>query len=273
MAFSLVEEQMIVNSVEQLNVNFYDASNVLSPTFNTPNHKVVMPQFAFDFRRSELLSAVKVVGSNGVALVSTLTLVSNAVAGDEFIVFCRASTLEQDGGNLLSSIGAFNKNYYFVATSALTPAQLAANIFNTIVNSEYYADAPFTVTNSGANITFTMKEAGVDLKVHVTKNGVGGNTVATYNVTTPANLGVNNYNTLRRTFSEANIEEIQPKAQRLNMPQPGIVYTSYTWRVRKKDLEYGSEIAGAEHYRVVSYTLYVNPALTTLITRLDLIVP
>jgi hypothetical protein len=262
------KQGMVINDASQVTVKFYDGSNAEVLVFNA-NHKVVIPQFA-RFTKSELKSAVKTGYTAPAVAIGTLTFNTGLVAGDDVNVIVRIDALSPDGNFLESVNNSFSQQFFYQADATLTATQVATKI-ESLIRAVRYADLPFTISRSGAVITFTMKEAGKPLNVIADSNVSG---LGTFAVTQQPSEGEGTYDKTLRYYSRAKVEQWMQTGVEFNMPMRGKQYIRYSWKVESvDDMEGGFNVASNKNERVLFYELYVDNTQTALIAQLDLIVP
>ena len=263
--FAAPEYVYVINQASQADVKFYNASNALVTVFNA-NHKVNFSPVFVGVKKEDVKVALKTPSSAGVAQIATLLFNQGAVAGDNIRVRVMFSSLEQLGSDVASVNNETPYVVDYVAKATLTAAQLAQKIKDLFDATTGY---PFTVSISGATLTFTAKSAGFRFSVHA----VNWNT--TFTVTTPASSPVGTYEAILPRFNNmhqhADLQKM-PLGDLLNKPQPGATYVTYYWETASTEKIGGHGAHSAITDRFHRYRVYVNSSLTALITELDKIV-
>ena len=164
----------------------------------------------------------------------------------------------------------------FEITSALsTPALIADYIKRRI--DEYNANNnqfPAIASVAGAVITLVGKKDGVDFNIYQSDN-IFSNTIlpSTFTITVPSFAGVNNFYWVDAYQQSVDGWYSRRDRSDVYLPIKGVYYQSYFFKYRHYsgyDEQQQSSV-NVEQNHLIDLKIYVNPALTSLITKLDLV--
>lgn len=261
--FAAPEYVYIINDLSQADVKFYDSLDVSITTLSNNTDKVNFSPVFTELKKGDIVTALKTSSSPGTVQVATLLFNAGASAGDNIRVRVMFNSLEQLGTDVAS---VNNETPYVVdyyATSMLTPALLAQKIKDLFDATTGY---PFTVTISGATLTFTAKKPGYAFTVHT------GGWDTTFTVTTAPTSPIGTYEAIipyfNNIYQHHNLQAM-PMGDLLNKPQVMTTYTTYYWETKGKEKVGGHGAHSEIIERFHRYRVYVNSSLTTLITELD----
>lgn len=264
--FASPEHVYVINEALQSDVKFYDTNNVLVTVFNA-GHKVNFTPVFTDVKKSDVKVALKTLSSPGTAQVATLKFNSGALAGDNIRVRVMFNSLEHLGVDVASVNNDTPYVVDYVATSSLTPAQLATKIANLFNATNGY---PFTVSVASDTLTFTANKVGYAFSVHT------GNTNTTFTIITNAVNPIGTYGAILPNFNNiyqhGDLQKM-PLGDLANKPQVGVTYVMYYWETESTEKIGGHSAHSSITNRFHRYRVYVNSSLTALIAELDKIVP
>jgi len=268
--FASPERVYVINSINQVNPVFRDASGNVVSVFSTADHTVDASPIFTNLKRSEVKVRLKTSASAGTPQVGKLTFNSAVLAGDNIRVRVVFDSIEQLGTDIASVNNRTNYVVDYVADSNLTAAQLATKIkalFDATVQEQPY---PFTTTLSAPDIIFTANNVGFRFEVFA----IGTN--ATYTTTTPPVTPIGTYEAILPKINNMQMHgDLQklPIGELWERPEPATNYVTYYWETEKEESIGGHSAHSAKATRFHRYRVFVKDSLTTLITDLDKIIP
>lgn len=240
------------------------ASPHYSATANGSQHNPALNRFATttEVRRAS-------------AQTSTITVNTLPLVGSEIIV--KIAFRDNDRSGIESQYGSTNVMVQLIVRTGDTLNTFTQRLANTIqqaFQTHYNNNRKLTVTVATNVITLVGQTTGLEFRVYSGETDIISHTPLdiTENITVPSFVGVNDFNWLRKYIKtnegkyELNIGETD------FMPVAGNLYTSYFIKFEQPSTqEHQSGSINVMQNHLIEYDLYVNSALTSVITKLDLI--
>lgn len=280
--FRIPQKQIVVNSNSQLRILKYDGSgtyiNIGSPLLASTGFYIEGLARPLLFGELNVIpgAAVRiksVAGSAAVVEIGTWTM--NAITGNASsenfkIVFQRPSLSGVEYQNQ-----PLEKHYQVSATNLAvnaTATQVATAITASI-QADYVKGGPFSATSSGAVVTITAREAGVNFTPYNTLGSryVPGLISGAWVVTQAAALSINDYDALK-TLKFADGLQVDFDRNAEYFPQFGQTYKGYEFITHEPTLNASELIPGMDKPSVTNgFKIWIANGLT-LQTTMDLVV-
>lgn len=209
------------------------------------------------------------------AQTSTITVNTLPLVGSEVMVTISFRDLDRSG--IESQYGSVNVLVQLIVRTGDTLNSFTQRLRDTIAQAfqSHYNYNRKLVSSVAANvITLSGQKTGLEFKVYSGETDIISHTALdiTENITVPSFVGVNDFNWLRKYIKtnegmyELNMGETD------FMPTAGQYYTSYFIKFDQPSTqEHQSGSINVVQNHLIEYDLYVNSALTSVITKLDLI--
>lgn len=209
------------------------------------------------------------------AQTSTITVNALPLVGSEVMVTISFRDLDRSG--IESQYGSVNVLVQLIVRTGDTLNSFTQRLRDTIAQAfqSHYNYNRKLVSSVAANvITLSGQKTGLEFKVYSGETDIISHTALdiTENITIPSFVGVNDFNWLRKYIKtnegmyELNMGETD------FMPTAGQYYTSYFIKFDQPSTqEHQSGSINVVQNHLIEYDLYVNSALTSVITKLDLI--